>query len=72
MIKILKMETILIQTNNEEEVKLVKSFLEQNKIKGRILNEDDKEDIVLGQLMEETDYDKLLDTNEFLEKLRSE
>lgn len=66
------METILIQTNNEEEVKLVKSFLEQNKIKGRILNEDDKEDIVLGQLMEETDYDKLLDTNEFLEKLRSE
>ncbi len=65
------METILIQTNNEEEVKLVKSFLEQNKIKGRILNEEDKEDIVLGKLMEETAYDKLIDTNEFLEKLRS-
>jgi len=71
LIKILKMETILIQTNNEEEVKLVKSFLEQNKIKGRILNEEDKEDIVLGKLMEETAYDKLIDTNEFLEKLRS-
>jgi hypothetical protein len=71
LIKILKMETILIQTNNEEEVKLVKSFLEQNKIKGRILNEEDKEDIVLGKLMEETADDKLIDTNEFLEKLRS-
>jgi hypothetical protein len=65
------METILIQTNNEEEVKLVKSFLEQNKIKGRILNEEDKEDVVLGKLMEETAYDKLIDTNEFLRKLRS-
>jgi hypothetical protein len=71
LIKILKMETILIQTNNEEEVKLVKSFLEQNKIKGRILNEEDKEDIVLGKLMEETADDKLIDTIEFLEKLRS-
>ncbi|MGN6530977.1 MAG: hypothetical protein ACTHK0_04400 [Ginsengibacter sp.] len=65
------METILIQTNNEEEAKLVKSFLQQNKIKGRILNEENKEDIVLGKLMEETDYDKLIDTNEFLHKLRS-
>jgi hypothetical protein len=65
------METILIQTNNEEEVRLVKSFLQEHRIKGRILNEEDKEDIVLGKLMEETDYDELIDTNEFLNKLRS-
>lgn len=65
------METILIQTNNEKEAKLVQSFLQQNKIKGRILNDNDKEDIVLGRLMEETDYNELVDTNTFLNKLRS-
>jgi hypothetical protein len=65
------METILIQTNNEEEVRLVKSFLEQNKIKGRILSDEDKEDIVLGNLMDETDYEAIIDTNEFLQKLRT-
>ena len=66
------METILIQTNSEKESKLVQSFLQQNKIKGRILNDDDKEDIVLGRLMEETDYNELIDTNKFLNKLRGE
>lgn len=64
------METILIQTNNEKESKLVQSFLKQYKIKGRVLNDNDKEDIVLGRLMEETDYNELNDTNTFLNKLR--
>lgn len=64
------METILIQTNNEKEVKLLQSFLRQHKIKGRVLNADDKEDIVLGKLMEETDYNDLIDTDKFLSKLR--
>jgi len=65
------METILIQTNNKEEVRLIKSFLQEHKIKGRILNEEDKEDIVPGKLMEETDYNEIIDTDEFLHKLRS-
>lgn len=65
------METILVQTNNKKESKLVQSFLQQNKIKGRVLNDEDKEDIVLGRLMEETDYNELIDTNKFLKKLRS-
>lgn len=66
------METILIQTNNEKESKLVQSFLQQYKIKGRVLDDNDKEDIVLGRLMEETDYNELIDTNKFLNKLRGE
>ncbi|MEO8820091.1 MAG: hypothetical protein ABI267_09035 [Ginsengibacter sp.] len=66
------METILIQTNNEKESKLVQSFLQQYKIKGRVLDDNDKEDIVLGRLMEETDYNELTDTNKFLNKLRGE
>ena len=65
------METILIQTGNVEETKLVQSFLQQHKIKGRVLTDDDKEDIVLGRLMEETAYDEVVDTDTFLKKLRS-
>lgn len=65
------METILIQTDSAEEVKLVQSFLEKHKLKGRVLSEDDKEDIVLGRLMEETNYEDVIDTDAFLKKLRS-
>jgi hypothetical protein len=65
------METILIQTNNQKEAKLVQSFLQQHKIKGRVLSDEDKEDIVLGKLMQETNYNELIDTNTFLNKLRT-
>ena len=64
------METIVVQTNNEEQVKLVKAFLKQHKLRSRILSEEDKEDLVLGRLMEETDYDEVIDTEAFLNKLR--
>ena len=62
------METILIQTNSAEEAKLVQSFLQQNKIKGHVLTDDDKEDIVLGRLMEETVYEEVIEINTFLHK----
>ncbi len=65
------METILIQPKNPEEVKLVQSFLEKHKMKGRVLSDNDKEDIVLGRLMEETDYEETIDLNDFMKKLRS-
>lgn len=68
MVKPVKMETILIQTDNAEEAKLVQSFLQQNKIKGHVLTDDDKEDIVLGKLMEETDYEEVIEINTFLHK----
>ena len=64
------METILVEAENEEQVKLVHAFLEQHKLKSRILTDDDKEDIVLGGLMEETDYTEVIDTDAFLNKLR--
>ena len=59
------METIIIQT------KLVQSFLKQNKIKSRLLTEEEKEDIVLEKLMSETNFDEVVDTNTFLNKLRN-
>ena len=65
------METILIQAESAEQVRLLQSFLTQNNMNGRVLSDDDKEDIVLGRLMEETDTNERIDTNAFLKKLRS-
>lgn len=65
------METIIIQTKDANEVKLIQSFLKPNKIKSRLLTEEEKEDIVLEKLMSETNYDEVVDTNTFLNKLRN-
>lgn len=65
------METILIQPDNQAELQLIKAFLEQHKLRSRILTEEDKEDFVLGRMMEEGNHNDTLDTEEFLRKLRS-
>lgn len=65
------METILVQAATPEEVKMIEEFLKKNNLKSRILTDEDKEDIVLGKLMEETDYSDTTPTNDFLKKLRS-
>jgi hypothetical protein len=46
-------------------------FLEQHKLKSSVLTEEDKEDMVLARLMEETNYDQTVDTDTFLNNLRS-
>jgi len=69
--KQLYMETIVVQAANAEELKLIKEFLKKHKLKSRILTDDDKEDIVLGKLMEETDYKETIPTDAFIKKLRS-
>ena len=65
------METIVVQAANAEELKLIEEFLKKNKLKNRVLTDDDKEDIVLGKLMEETDYSETIPTDAFIKKLRS-
>lgn len=65
------METLIIQTKDAKEIKLVQSFLKQNKIKSHLLTDEAKEDIVLIKLMAETDYNEVIDTNAFLNKLRN-
>jgi hypothetical protein len=69
--KQLYMETIVVQAANAEELKLIEEFLKKHKLKSRILTDDDKEDIVLGKLMEETDYKETIPTDAFIKKLRS-
>ena len=60
-----------MQAANAGELKLIEEFLKKNKLKSRVLTDDDKEDIVFGKLMEETDYNETIPTNTFIKKLRS-
>ena len=64
------METIVVQPSNNEELKLLKEFLQKSQIKSRVLNEEDKEDLVLGLMMQETDYNDTIDINEFIKQLQ--
>jgi len=65
------METIVVQAANAEELKMIEEFLKKNKLKSRVLTEDDKEDIVLGKMREKTDYNETTLTDLFIKKLRS-
>ena len=65
------METIVVQAANNAELKMIEEFLKKNKLKSRVLTVDDKEDIVLGKLMGETDYNETIPTGTFIKKLRS-
>ena len=65
------METIVVQAANAAELKMIEEFLKKNKLKSRVLTDDDKEDIVLGKLMEEVDYSETIPTDSFINKLRS-
>ncbi len=49
---------------------MLKEFLQKSRIKNRVLNEEDKEDLVLGLIMQETDYKDTIDTNEFIKQLQ--
>ncbi|MEP6466760.1 MAG: hypothetical protein ABJB05_10665 [Parafilimonas sp.] len=64
------METIVVQPSSNEEVIMLKEFLKQKNIKNRIINEDDKDDFVLSLLMQQTDYNDIVDTNKFLKQLQ--
>ena len=64
------METIVVQPSNSEELKLLKEFLQKSSIKNHVLNEEDKEDFVLGLMMQETDYADTINTNEFIRQLQ--
>lgn len=65
------METIVVQAANAEELKLIEEFLKKHKLKNRVLTDDDKEDIVLGKMMEEADYNETIPAETFIKKLRS-
>jgi hypothetical protein len=63
------METIVVQPSNKEEMEILKKFLQQRNIKNHVLNEEDKEDFVLGLLMQETDYNETIDWEDFKKEM---
>jgi len=64
------METVVLQPSNDAEMKILKEFLQKTQIKNKILNEEDKEDFVLGLMMSETDYNDTIDTAAFIKHLQ--
>jgi hypothetical protein len=64
------MDTILIQPANMEEMEMIKDFLDKSHIKSRLISDEEKEDLVLGLLMQETDYNDIVDTEEFIKNLQ--
>lgn len=63
------METIVVQPANAAQLKMIEQFLKKNKLKSRVLTDDDKEDIVLGKLMKEIDYNETISTRSLIKKL---
>ena len=61
----------MVQVANAAELKMIEEFLKKNKFKSRVLTADDKEDIILGKLMEEVDYNEASPIEPFIKKLRS-
>jgi hypothetical protein len=64
------METIVVQAANAEQLKMIENFLKENNLRSRVLTDDDKEDIVLGKLMEEADYNETIPADYTEAKLR--
>lgn len=64
------METIVVQPSNGKELKLLKEFLQNSSIKNRVLSEEDKEDFVLSLMMQETDYNDTVNTDDFIKQLQ--
>jgi len=64
------METVMVQPSNNEELKLLKEFLQKNRIKNRALSEENKEDLVLGLMMQETDYNDTIEAEQFIKQLQ--
>lgn len=45
------METIIVQTENKEDLKLLKSLFEKLKLRSKVLTDDEKENLAFTKLM---------------------
>ena len=66
------MQTILIETKDATEYSLITALLEKMKIRMKVLNlsDEEKEDLGLLLLMQETDLNDLVPESEIMVKLR--
>ena len=63
------MNTLLVNTKDEQELQLVQDLLSKMKIKTRILSSEEKEDIGLLGLMKEADRTKKVTRATIMKKL---
>lgn len=64
------METIIINTRNKENAKLILQLIEKIGDKGKILSKADQEDFLLGMIMQESKVNKTVSRECIMKKLQ--
>jgi hypothetical protein len=65
------METILVSPKNEQEFQLISDLFSKMKIKTKVLTSDEKEDLLLAELMKESDRSEKVSRDEIMKKLEN-
>lgn len=60
------METIIVQTENKEDLKLLKSLFEKLKLRSKVLTDDEKENLAFTKLMKGIDRTKTVSKEQIL------
>jgi hypothetical protein len=63
------MDTLIVQSNSKEDLKLLASLLKRMKIQAKILSEEEQEDYGLVRLMKQADRSKKVPFEEVMNKL---
>ncbi len=63
------MDTILVTPNNLEDFEFVIDLFSKMNIKAKILSSEEKEDILLGEMMKECDRSKKVSRESIMQKL---
>ncbi|TZF83050.1 hypothetical protein FW774_12155 [Pedobacter sp. BS3] len=68
---IIKMETLLLQTESKKDLKVLADLAKKIGIKTKVLTNEDLEDIGLANAMKQGRTKQYIDTEEYLKKLKS-
>lgn len=63
------METIIVQTESKEDLKLLKSLFEKLKLRSKVLTDDEKENLAFTKLMKGIDRTKAVSKEQILKIL---
>ena len=65
------METLLLQRNSKEEIKLLASLANKMGLKAKVIKNDFLEDIALANAMQKEKTGEYIDTESYLKKLKT-
>lgn len=63
------MDTLIVQSKNKEDLRLVASLLKRMKIQAKFMSEEEQEDYGLVRLMKQADRSKKVSLEEVMKKL---